>query len=258
MGRLYKVKGFEIPESRRDAKGQHIANVLQLEPGEKVEKMLAISNFDQASFLVLATKKGKVKKTALSDYANGRKRGLIAISLTPGDELIGAGLCNEEDDLIFISEKGMSIRFSADNEQLRPLGRQAAGVQAMKLKEGDEVISMKVVPSHSEEEKGKAFLLLATSQGFAKKTSLDKYKVQFRNGYGTKAMSMKDERGSVVGAVVLQEDSDIFMPVLNTGKVIRFNSSEIKESGRVTQGVKAVELDPGDEVTGAFKAEADL
>ncbi|MBO6071467.1 MAG: DNA gyrase subunit A [Aeriscardovia sp.] len=258
MGRLYKVKGFEIPESRRDAKGQHIANVLQLEPGEKVEKMLAISNFDQASFLVLATKKGKVKKTALSDYANGRKRGIIAISLTPGDELIGAGLCNEEDDLIFISEKGMSIRFSADNEQLRPLGRQAAGVQAMKLKEGDEVISMKVVPSHSEEEKGKAFLLLATSQGFAKKTSLDKYKVQFRNGYGTKAMSMKDERGSVVGAVVLQEDSDIFMPVLNTGKVIRFNSSEIKESGRVTQGVKAVELDLGDEVTGAFKAEADL
>ncbi|MBQ1803464.1 MAG: DNA gyrase subunit A, partial [Aeriscardovia sp.] len=252
------VKGFEIPESRRDAKGQHIANVLQLEPGEKVEQMLAISDFDQASFLVLATKKGKVKKTALSDYANGRKRGLIAISLAPGDELIGAALCNEDDDLIFISKKGMSIRFCADNDQLRPLGRQAAGVQAMKLREGDEVISMKVVPGRPESEKGKDSLLLATSQGFAKKTSLDKYKVQFRNGYGTKAMSMKDERGSVVGAVVLQEDADIFMPVLNTGKVIRFNSSEVKESGRVTQGVKAVELDSGDEVTGAFKAEAEL
>lgn len=257
MGRLYKVKGFEIPESRRDAKGQHIANVLQLETGEKVEQMLAISNFDQASFLVLSTRKGKVKKTALSDYSNPGKRGLIAISLSPEDEVIGAGLCNEGDDLIFISEKGMSIRFSADNGQLRPLGRKAAGVQAMRLKEGDEVISMKVVPGRAEGRKGAPSLLLATSQGFAKKTSLDKYKVQFRNGYGTKAMSMKDDRGSVVGAVVLEQDEDIFMPVLNTGKVIRFNSSEVKESGRVTQGVKAVDLDPGDKVTGAFKAEAD-
>ena len=261
MGRLYKVKGFEIPESRRDAKGQHIANVLQLEPGEKVEQMLALSNFDQASFLALATKRGKVKKTPLSSYANGRRKGLIAISLAPEDEVIGAALCNEEDDLIFISKKGMSIRFPADNDQLRPLGRQAAGVQAMKLKEGDEVISMKVVLSQNLEEKeGKKdglSLLLATSQGFAKRTSLAKYKVQARNGYGTKAMSMKDSRGSVVGAVVLEKEEDIFMPVLNTGKVIRFNSSEVKESGRVTQGVKAVELDPGDEVTGAFKAEAE-
>ena len=254
LGRLYKIKGFEVPESKRDSKGQHIANVLQLEPGEKVEQMLSISDFDEASFLVLATKNGKVKKTALSSYANGRKRGLIAISLAPGDEVIGAGLCNEDDDLIFISKKGMSIRFSADNDQLRPLGRQASGVQAMRLRKGDEVISMKVVAHKDAETKGK-YLLLATSQGFAKKTLLDKYKVQLRNGYGTKAMSMKDERGFIVGAVIVGENEDIFMPVLNTGKVIRFNSSEVKDSGRVTQGVKAVALDEGDEVTGAFKAE---
>ena len=255
LGRLYKIKGFEVPESKRDSKGQHIANVLQLEPGEKVEQMLSISNFDEASFLVLATKSGKVKKTPLSMYANSRKRGLIAISLAPGDEVIGAALCNEDDELIFISKKGMSIRFKADNDQLRPLGRQAAGVQAMKLRKGDEVISMEVVPQEDSQSKGK-YLLLATSQGFAKKTPLDRYKVQQRNGYGTKAMSMKNERGSIVGAVIVGESEDIFMPVLNSGKVIRFNSAEVKDSGRVTQGVKAVTLDEGDEVTGAFKSEA--
>ncbi|MBR6439982.1 MAG: DNA gyrase subunit A, partial [Aeriscardovia sp.] len=166
--------------------------------------------------------------------------------------VIGAGLCNGDDDLIFISKKGMSIRFAADNDQLRPLGRQAAGVQAMRLRKGDEVISMKVV---AHRDAGGKYLLLATSQGFAKKTLLDRYKVQLRNGYGTKAMSMKDERGSIVGAVIVGEGEDIFMPVLNTGKVIRFNSSEVKDSGRVTQGVKAVALDEGDEVTGAFKSE---
>ena len=255
LGRLYKIKGFEVPESKRDSKGQHIANVLQLESGEKVEQMLSICDFDAASFLVLATRSGKVKKTALSRYANGRRRGLIAISLAPGDEVIGASLCNEDDDLIFISKKGMSIRFAADNEQLRPLGRQAEGVQAMKLRKGDEVISMEVVTDSNPKEEGGKYLLLATSQGFAKKTPLDRYKRQLRNGYGTKAMSMKGERGFIVGAVVVGEDEDIFMPVLNSGKVIRFNSSEVKDSGRVTQGVKAVALDEGDEVTGAFKSE---
>ena len=269
-GRVYRIKAYELPEGSRDSKGQHVANLLQLSPGESIEQVLSLHGYDDAEYLVLATRTGKVKKTRLAEYDSPRQGGLIAVRLMElgaaeggedgqdgvlTDELVGAALCNAKDDIILVSRKGMSVKFPANDETLRPMGRQTTGVQGMKFREGDELLSMDVVTEESDED-----LLVVTDEGFAKRTALSEYRLQGRNGYGVKAIAMVEGRGSLVGALVVDEDDQI-MAIMKSGKVIRSDVAEVKRTGRNTQGVTLAKPDKGDEILSiarnAEKDEAD-
>ena len=255
-GRVYRLKAYELPEGSRDSKGQHVANLLQLGQGERIEQVLSLHGYDDADYLVLATRTGRVKKTRLAEYDSPRQGGLIAVRLMElgtvtdedgqevprSDELVGAALCNADDEIILVSRKGMSVRFSADDSTLRPMGRQTAGVQGMRFRPGDELLSMDVIAKDSEDD-----LLVVTDEGFAKRTALSEYRLQGRNGYGVKAIAMVEGRGSLVGALVVNEDDQI-MAIMKSGKVIRSDVAEVKRTGRNTQGVTLAKPDKGDEI----------
>ena len=248
-GRVYRIKAYELPEGSRDSKGQHVANLLQFGPGETIQTVLSIPNYEVAKYLVLATRTGKVKKTALAEYDSPRQGGLIAVRLAadeetgePTDELIGAALCNAADDIILVSKQGMSLKFVADNDQLRPMGRQTAGVQGMKFRGDDELLAMDVVPEDSKQD-----LLVVTNEGFAKRTAISEYRLQGRNGFGVKAVQLAEGRGSLVGALIVSEDDQV-MAIMKSGKVIRSNVTEVKRTGRTTQGVTLAKPDKGDEI----------
>ncbi len=247
-GRVYRLKAYELPEGSRDSKGQHVANLLQFGPDEHIQAVLAIPNYEVAKYLVLATRSGKVKKTALAEYDSPRQGGLIAVRLMAdengenADELIGAALCNAEDDIILVSKKGMSLKFQANDEQLRPMGRQTAGVQGMKFREGDELLAMDVVWGDSDKD-----LLVVTNEGFAKRTAISEYRLQGRNGYGVKAVQLAEGRGTLVGAVIVEEEDQV-LAIMKSGKVIRSNVSEVKRTGRTTQGVTLAKPDKNDEI----------
>ena len=247
-GRVYRIKAYELPEGSRDSKGQHVANLLQFGPDESIQAVLSIPNYEVAKYLVLATRSGKVKKTSLAEYDSPRQGGLIAVRLMAGengenaDELIGAALCNAEDDIVLVSKLGMSLKFQADDAQLRPMGRQTAGVQGMKFREGDELLAMDVVPGDSDQD-----LLVVTDEGFAKRSAISEYRLQGRNGYGVKAVQLAEGRGELVGALVVSEDDQV-MAIMKSGKVIRSNVSEVKRTGRNTQGVTLAKPDKGDEI----------
>ena len=248
-GRVYRLKAYELPEGSRDSKGQHVANLLQFAPGETIQAVLSIPNYDVAKYLVLATRSGKVKKTALQEYDSPRQGGLIAVRLManeetgePVDELIGAALCNPEDDIILVSKLGMSLKFRADDVQLRPMGRQTAGVQGMRFRDGDELLDMDVVAAETSKD-----LLVVTNEGFAKRTAIEEYRLQGRNGYGVKAVQLAEGRGSLVGALIV-EQTDQVMAIMKSGKVIRSDVNEVKRTGRTTQGVTLAKPDKGDEI----------
>ena len=248
-GRVYRIKAYELPEGSRDSKGQHVANLLQFGPDETIQTVLSIPNYEVAKYLVLATRTGKVKKTALAEYDSPRQGGLIAVRLAadeetgePTDELIGAALCNAADDIILVSKQGMSLKFAADNDQLRPMGRQTAGVQGMKFRGDDELLAMDVVPEDSKQD-----LLVVTNEGFAKRTAISEYRLQRRNGFGVKAVQLAEGRGSLVGALIVSEDDQV-MAIMKSGKVIRSNVTEVKRTGRTTQGVTLAKPDKGDEI----------
>lgn len=248
-GRVYRIKAYELPEGSRDSKGQHVANLLQFGPDETIQTVLSIPNYEVAKYLVLATRTGKVKKTALAEYDSLRQGGLIAVRLAadeetgePTDELIGAALCNAADDIILVSKQGMSLKFAADNDQLRPMGRQTAGVQGMKFRGDDELLAMDVVPEDSKQD-----LLVVTNEGFAKRTAISEYRLQGRNGFGVKAVQLAEGRGSLVGALIVSEDDQV-MAIMKSGKVIRSNVTEVKRTGRTTQGVTLAKPDKGDEI----------
>lgn len=247
-GRVYRLKAYELPEGSRDSKGQHVANLLQFTPDESIQAVLSIPNYEVADYLVLATRSGKVKKTRLSEYDSPRQGGLIAVRLMQDesgettDEVIGAALCNADDDIILVSKLGMSLKFRADDEQLRPMGRQTAGVQGMKFRADDELLAMDVIWGDESKD-----LLVVTNQGFAKRTALSEYRLQGRNGFGVKAVQLTEERGTLVGAVVVTEEDQI-MAIMKSGKVIRSNVSEVKLTGRTTQGVTLAKPDAGDEI----------
>ena len=248
-GRVYRIKAYELPEGSRDSKGQHVANLLQFGPDETIQTVLSIPNYEVAKYLVLATRTGKVKKTALAEYDSPRQGGLIAVRLAadeetgePTDELIGAALCNAADDIILVSKQGMSLKFVADNDQLRPMGRQTAGVQGMKFRGDDELLVMDVVPEDSKQD-----LLVVTNEGFAKRTAISEYRLQGRNGFGVKAVQLAEGRGSLVGALIVSEDDQV-MAIMKSGKVIRSNVTEVKRTGRTTQGVTLAKPDKGDEI----------
>ncbi len=257
-GRVYRCKAYELPEGSRDSKGQHVANLLQFAPDETIQAVLAIPNYEVAKYLVLATRSGKVKKTRLSEYDSPRQGGLIAVRLMTdengetADELIGANLCNAEDDIILVSKHGMSLKFRADDDQLRPMGRQTAGVQGMKFRDGDELLAMDVVWGDSDKD-----LFVVTNEGFAKRTALREYRLQGRNGFGVKAVQLVEGRGFLVGALVVSEEDQV-MAIMTSGKVIRANVNEVKRTGRTTQGVTFAKPEKNDEIISiARNAEAE-
>ncbi len=253
-GRVYRAKAYELPDAGRDARGQHVANLLAFQPDEQIAEILAIRDYEAAPYLVLATKSGLVKKTALKDYDSPRSGGVIAINLREmadgrDDELIGAELVSPADDLLLISKKAQSIRFTATDEVLRPMGRATSGVKGMSFREGDELLSMNVVRAGT-------FVFTATDGGYAKRTPVDEYRVQGRGGLGIKAAKIVEDRGSLVGALVVEATDEILAITLGGG-VIRTRVNEVRETGRDTMGVQLINLGKRDAVVGiARNAEA--
>nr|WP_312877197.1 DNA gyrase subunit A [Promicromonospora sukumoe] len=245
LGRVYRAKGYELPEGGRDAKGQHVANLLAFQPGEKIAQVLDIPDYEAAEYLVLATRRGLVKKTRLSEYNSPRSGGLIAINLREdadgaADELVSARLVNADDDLILVSRKGQSIRFHADDESIRPLGRATSGVTGMKFREEDELLSADVVIDGAD-------LFVVTEGGFAKRTRISEYRIQGRGGLGIKVANLVEARGDLVGALVTHTDDEVLV-IMERGKIVRSAVAEVNLTGRNTQGVTFAKPDKGDRI----------
>jgi len=245
MGRVYRIKGYELPEGSRDSKGQHVANLLAFQPGERIAQALSLTNYEQADYLVLATRDGLVKKTRLKEFDSSRAAGVIAIRLREGadgetDQVVSARLVNEDDDLLLVSKKGQSLRFTANNASLRPMGRVAAGVTGMKFRPGDELLTMDVVREDSE-------VFVVTDGGFAKRTSIDEYRVQNRGGLGIKVAKIVEDRGELVGAMVMAAGEEMLV-IMESGKVVRSSVDEVNLTGRNTQGVRFARVDGQDRV----------
>ncbi len=248
LGRVYRAKGYELPEGGRDAKGQHVANLLAFQPGEEIAQVLALKDYDQADYLVLATKRGLVKKTRLQEYNSPRSGGLIAINLRTDDdgapdELVGAGLANAEDDLLLVSRKGQSIRFTASDDTLRPMGRATSGVTGMKFRADDDLLAMDVVrPSYDD-----GALFVVTEGGYAKRTAIAEYRRQGRGGLGIKVANLVEARGDLVGALLTAPDDEVLV-IMERGKIVRSAVAEVHLTGRNTQGVTFAKPDNGDRI----------
>ncbi len=247
FGRVHRAKVWQLPESSRDAKGGHVAGLMSFLPEEKIAGVLTIRSYDEKPYLLLATKKGLVKKTDLTAYDSARQAGLIAINFRDeDDELIGAGAASSSDDLLLISKKGQAIRFPASDDQLRPMGRATSGVTGMKFRDGDELLSMAVIDADMPEDD--RFVFTVTDGGFAKRSRVSEYRMQGRGGLGIKAMKLNDDRGSLVGGLVVSETDEV-IAIKQSGQVIRASVSDVPSKGRDTMGVKFVGLTGNDTVT---------
>jgi DNA gyrase subunit A len=253
-GRVYRTKAYNLPEASRDAKGGHVAGLLSFQPDENIAQVLAIRDYDQAPYLVLATKSGLVKKTRLADYNSPRQAGVIAINFREeDDELIGAELVSSDDDILLVSRKGQAIRFRADDTQLRPMGRATSGVSGMKFRDSDSLLSMSVIraadAAHEESDEDIQYVFTITDGGFAKRTRISEYRLQARGGLGIKAMALANEdRGRLVGAFIVR-DGDEVLSITTAGQVVRSPINEdFRPTGRSTQGVKFVSPKKGDSV----------
>ncbi|WP_439117228.1 DNA gyrase subunit A [Nocardioides oceani] len=274
-GRVYRTKAYNLPEASRDAKGGHVAGLLSFQPDESIAQVLAIRDYEQAPYLVLATRNGLVKKTRLGDYNSPRQAGVIAINFREDDdELIGAELVNAEDDILLVSRKGQAIRFRADDTQLRPMGRATSGVSGMKFRDGDSLLSLSVIraaqvaaeeaaglseeaadsagveaTAEQVEEVKPQYVFTITDGGFAKRTRINEYRLQSRGGLGIKAMSLaNEERGGLVGAFIV-EDGDEVLSITEKGQVVRSPINEqFRPTGRSTMGVKFLTTKSGDAV----------
>ena len=231
MGRVYRAKAYEFPEGGPTGKGQHVANLMAFQPGEGIRQVLTIRDYDQAPYLLLATRNGLVKKSRLPDYDSPRSGGLIAINLREGDELVGAQLASAEDDVLLVSRKGQSIRFTATDEALRPMGRATSGVTGMKFRDGDELLSLSVV--HEGED---PFVFVVFETGMAKRTPVSAYRVQGRGGYGIKVARLTDRGGDLVGALTVDADDEVLV-VMERGNVVRSSVAQVRVTGRNTGGV---------------------
>jgi DNA gyrase subunit A len=242
QGRVYRAKVHELPDAGRDARGQHVANLMAFKPDEQIAQVLSFKDYNAAPYLVLATKGGLVKKTPLVEYDSPRTGGLIAISLKPGDEVVSASLVRNEDELLLVSKKGMSLRFVTDDESLRSMGRSTSGVIGMKFRADDELLTMARVDSQSTQG---AFVFTATDGGYGKKTPIEEYRLQGRGGIGIKAAKIdENSRGSLVSALVLF-DSDEILAITSAGTVMRTPAAEVRQTGRDSMGVRLVNLDEG-------------
>ena len=245
LGRVYRAKGYELQEAGRDAKGQHIANLLEFQGGEHIAQVMELKSYEDAEYLVLATRGGMVKKSRLSDYDTNRTAGLIAINLREGDEVVSAFTVSAKDDILLVSRNGMSLRFHADDASLRPMGRSTSGVTGMKFREGDELISANVVTEGS-------FVFVVTEGGYAKRTSVDEYRVQGRNGFGIKVAKLVEDRGALVGGLIVDEEDEVLV-VMASGKVVRSNVNEVPAKGRDTMGVIFAKPGKGDSIIGVAR-----
>jgi DNA gyrase subunit A len=240
-GRIYRAKVHELPDAGRDARGQHVANLLAFKPDETIAQVIAISDYKSHPYLAIATRGGIVKKSPLVEFDSPRSGGLIAINLKEGDELVSAALVSEKDEILLVSKNGMSLRFSADEESIRSMGRSTSGVIGMKFRGKDQLLTMAAITDISSPK----FVLTATDGGYAKRTPLDEYRPQGRGGLGVKAAKIdEDSRGVLVGAMIV-EASDEILAITSGGVVIRTACSEIRETSRDTLGVRLVNLDEG-------------
>ncbi len=251
LGRVYRAKAYELPDAGRDSKGQHVANMLAFQPGETIAQVLDLKTYEDKPFLVLATKRGLVKKTDLTTYDSNRTGGLIAINLREvegddgamiPDELVAARLVDPHDDLMLVSRKGQSLRFTATDEALRPMGRATSGVTGMRFRNDDELLAMDVVTEGS-------YSFVVTQGGFAKRTSVDEYRVQGRGGLGIKVAKLQEERGDLVGALLV-EDNDEVLVIMEGGKVVRSQVDGVPAKGRDTMGVVFAKPAKGDHIIG--------
>jgi DNA gyrase subunit A len=239
-GRVYRAKAYEVQEAGRDAKGQHIANLLALDPEEQVTQILDIKDYQAAAYLALATRDGLIKKTALSEYDTNRSGGIIAIKLREGDELVSALLLDVDSDVLLVSRKGMSIRFTATDEALRPMGRSTSGVTGMKFRSGDKLLGASLVS-----DSGHVFVV--TEGGYAKRTSADQYRTQNRGGLGIKVAKLSEDRGDLVGSLIVEEEDEVLV-VLESGKVVRSSVNEVPAKGRDTMGVVFARFEDTDKI----------
>jgi DNA gyrase subunit A len=239
-GRVYRAKAYELPDTARDARGQHVANLLAFQPDERIAEVLALRDYSLAPYLVLATKSGLVKKSRLTDFDSPRSGGIIAINLREDDEVIAARLVSPEDDLLLVSKQAQAIRFDATDEALRPMGRATSGVIGMRFADGDELLGMHVVREGAD-------VMVATVGGYAKRTKADDYPVQGRGGRGVLTARIVEARGELVGALMVHPDDEVFA-ITSAGGVIRTSAAEVKLSGRQTMGVRLMNLASGDSV----------
>ncbi|NKY49850.1 DNA gyrase subunit A [Nocardia vermiculata] len=238
LGRVYRAKAYELPEANRTARGQHVANLLAFQPDEKIAQVIQLTTYEDAPYLVLATRNGLVKKSRLTDFDSNRSGGIVAVNLRGTDELVGAALCSADDDLLLVSGKGQSIRFAANDEVLRPMGRATSGVQGMRFNTDDELLSLNVVRDGT-------YLLVATSGGYAKRTAIEEYTAQGRGGKGVLTIQYDPKRGSLVGALIVDNDDELYA-ITSGGGVIRTAANQVRKAGRQTKGVRLMNLGAGD------------
>ncbi|MCI8640999.1 MAG: DNA gyrase subunit A, partial [Clostridia bacterium] len=239
-GKLYRLRGYEIPEAGRTARGTAIVNLLNLDSGEKISAVIPIQNFAEGKYLLMATKNGLIKKTALKEYDSARRTGLQGITLKEDDELITVRLTDGEDNVVLVTREGMCITF--DEKDVRPIGRVAQGVIGIRLDENDEVIGMESVIAG-----GQATLLAITENGFGKRTELDEYRVQIRGGKGVITYKITPKTGKLVGARIATEEDDVML-ITDTGTIIRLEVKDISVLGRSTQGVTLMRTNDGGKV----------
>lgn len=238
QGRVYRAKAYDLPEASRTARGQHVANLLAFQPEERIAQVIQIKGYEDAPYLVLATRNGLVKKSKLVDFDSNRSGGIVAINLRDGDELVGAVLCSSDDDLLLVSANGQSIRFSATDEALRPMGRATSGVQGMRFNEDDQLLSLNVVQPDT-------YLLVATAGGYAKRTAIEEYSAQGRGGKGILTIQYDRKRGSLVGALIVDDETELYA-ITSGGGVIRTAARQVRKAGRQTKGVRLMNLGEGD------------
>ena len=248
-GKLYKLKGYEIPEAGRTAKGTAIVNLLSLDAGEKISAVIPIQNFAEGKYLLMGTKNGLIKKTSLAEYDSGKKTGLLAITLKDNDELISVKLTDGQDNVVLVTRKGLCITF--EEKEVRPIGRIAQGVIGIRLSDDDEVIGMESIISGS-----KATLLAITENGFGKRTELDEYRVQLRGGRGVITYKVTPKTGELVGVKIADETQDVML-ITDTGTIIRMSVKEISVLGRSTQGVTLMRTNDGGKVVSIEIVEKD-
>ncbi|MDO3647462.1 DNA gyrase subunit A [Nocardia mangyaensis] len=237
-GRVYRAKAYELPEANRTARGQHVANLLAFQPDEKIAQIIQLKTYEDAPYLVLATRAGLVKKSKLTDFDSNRSGGIVAVNLRDDDELVGAVLCSSDDDLLLVSAHGQSIRFAATDEALRPMGRATSGVQGMRFNTDDELLSLNVVRSDT-------YLLVATAGGYAKRTAIEEYTAQGRGGKGVLTIQYDPKRGSLVGALIVDDEDELYA-ITSSGGVIRTAAKQVRKAGRQTKGVRLMNLADGD------------
>ncbi|WP_030514041.1 DNA gyrase subunit A [Nocardia sp. NRRL WC-3656] len=238
LGRVYRAKAYELPEANRTARGQHVANLLAFQPEEKIAQVIRIKTYEDAPYLVLATRNGLVKKSKLTDFDSNRTGGIVAVNLRDGDELVGAALCSADEDLLLVSAHGQSIRFTANDEVLRPMGRATSGVQGMRFNADDELLSLNVVRDGT-------YLLVATAGGYSKRTAIEEYTAQGRGGKGVLTIQYDPKRGSLVGALIVDNDDELYA-ITSGGGVIRTAANQVRKAGRQTKGVRLMNLGEGD------------